>query len=223
MKKTFITLVLDETGSMSPKKDSVISGTNEYVNAHKEIDDCYASLITFDKVNGGYFHQATEQNPQRDAVRVITNAVEIKDFSPITSEQYNPHGMTNLYDAVGFTIKYIEDLTRFAEDPIIIVSINTDGEENASTEYTAKTVSDLIKQKKELGWQFIFMGEDLSVERTDAIASILNVDKSMTMSFMSTNRAETYRSLAGATAEYTMSAKSAKSAKDVDFATFIKK
>lgn len=209
--KTFITMILDETGSMCAKRSSVISGTNEYINAHREIEDCFLSLVTFDKSTG------------KDPVRFVIDAVNINEVKPLTDDDYKPHGMTNLYDAVGSTIAYIEKTTKLADNPIIIVAINTDGEENSSTEYTSAIVSDLIKQKKELGWQFIFMGEDLSKERVSQIATSLNISANMTMSYDSNNRAEVYRGLAKSAVDYTGFVKTAGCQANVDFSEYLKK
>ncbi len=43
----------------------------------------------------------------------------------------------------------------------VIFVITTDGYENSSSEYTAKTVRKMIKAHQEQGWQFIFMGANM--------------------------------------------------------------
>jgi hypothetical protein len=42
--------------------------------------------------------------------------------------------------------------------PRVVISIQTDGLENASTEHTWADLNLLIKEKAKLGWQFNFMG-----------------------------------------------------------------
>jgi hypothetical protein len=58
-------------------------------------------------------------------------------------------------------------LTGTQQPAKVILAIFTDGEENASTEYTAKHISDLIHLYRESkGWEFLFLAAN-----QDAIAS----------------------------------------------------
>ena len=44
--------------------------------------------------------------------------------------------------------------------------ITTDGMENASRKYTSDEVKKLISQKKELGWEFLFLGANIDAVET---------------------------------------------------------
>lgn len=78
-------------------------------------------------------------------------------------------GCTALLDAVGSTIKKIENIqSRLPEDmqaEKVIFVITTDGQENASQEYSYKMVKQLIEKHQENGWQFIFMGANIDVAK----------------------------------------------------------
>jgi hypothetical protein len=76
-----------------------------------------------------------------------------------------------LLDAIGRTIKEtdrrISALPEGEKPGKVILAIFTDGEENASQEYTAKHISDLIRIYRDTkGWEFIFLAAN-----QDAIAS----------------------------------------------------
>lgn len=44
----------------------------------------------------------------------------------------------------------------------VVVAIVTDGQENASREFTADKVKKLIEEKQASGWDFVFLGADLN-------------------------------------------------------------
>lgn len=74
-----------------------------------------------------------------------------------------PRGGTALYDALGVAIngfsKSLEDLPEHARPSKITLVTVSDGLENASSEYDAKTVRRLVREKqKNDGWNAIFLG-----------------------------------------------------------------
>ena len=82
-----------------------------------------------------------------------------------------PRGSTALLDAIGRTItdtaRRLAALPAAEQPAQVIFAIFTDGEENASREYTARHISDLIRlHRTENGWEFLFLAAN-----QDAIAS----------------------------------------------------
>jgi len=67
---------------------------------------------------------------------------------------FQPNGQTALLDAIGKTINSIES----NEDNKVIVVIITDGEENSSIEFNKQKINEMISEKKEKGWEFVFLG-----------------------------------------------------------------
>ena len=53
--------------------------------------------------------------------------------------------------------------------------ITTDGLENASHRYSAKQVKQMIEQKKELGWEFLFLAANIDAVGT-AVSMGINVN-----------------------------------------------
>lgn len=192
MTKTFIAMIVDETGSMSHRRQTAIDSTNEFITAHAEIEECYASVVTFDKRYGDNQH----------SVRFLQEGVAIKDVTPLSEENYNPRGMTNLNDAIGETIKHMEDVTKHQDEPTVIVMINTDGDENGSTEFTDKMIKDMIAEKKDLGWEFVFIAEELSEADARRMSATRGISADMMVNVSGSNKAAMFADMAAATTAY---------------------
>lgn len=207
MPKTFIAMIVDETGSMSSRRQTAIDSTNEFLAAHSEIKECYGSLITFDhRSTYTWLHESKTNEAPQPNVRFLAGGAAITDVPKLTTENYNPRGMTNLYDAIGMTIQHMEGLTKFAEDPTVIIMINTDGEENASKEFTGESIKALIEEKKKLNWEFIFIAEELGEAQTRGMANTLGIDANMTINVTGTTRSAMFKSMADATTLYSADA-----------------
>jgi len=139
--KTYVSFILDETGSMKSVYQQTISGFNEYLNALKQ------------NPKGVHF-TLTQFNSEK--VELVHDSVKLKTVPELTTATYRPNNMTPLYDAIGRTI---DAIGRDKENVIIV--IQTDGYENASKEYTRQMIYDLVKRKQEDGWTFVFLGADI--------------------------------------------------------------
>ena len=82
----------------------------------------------------------------------------IPDMKPV---DFQPGGMTPLYDAVAMTIEAVEKSVEGKENIRVVVAIQTDGYENSSRKTNLEKIRSLISNKKTLGWEFIFMGCDM--------------------------------------------------------------
>lgn len=89
-----------------------------------------------------------------DKLCVAQPVASVADLSLAT---YQPRGGTPLIDAAYKTIKAVEAAIG-TDTPKVVICIQTDGEENSSTEHTWEALSALVREKTELGWQFNFMG-----------------------------------------------------------------
>jgi hypothetical protein len=92
--------------------------------------------------------------------QVIANGWPILEVKPLNRETYIPRGNTALHDAVGKTIGSIESRTHTAN--AILVAILTDGQENASVEWHAGQIRDLIQEREAKGWDFYYLSAELS-------------------------------------------------------------
>lgn len=152
---TEIAYILDRSGSMQPMQEPAVAAFNDFIKAQLDVPgDARLTLVQFD-----------------DAYEVPVAARFIKDVPQLTAATYVPRGSTALLDAIGRTIKdtdrRLQPLPENEKPGKVILAIFTDGMENASQEYTAKHISDLIRlYRDEKGWEFIFLAAN-----QDAIAS----------------------------------------------------
>lgn len=146
-KSMFVSFLLDETGSMESIKDDTIGGFNAYVEKlRKDGGDILFSLVSF--------------NSSETRKRYV--AEPIRKVSPLTDADYRPSAMTPLIDAAVKIIKATaEAVSKRADDPAVVVVIQTDGQENVSVEYDAADLALLVKEKEQAGWQFMFLGAGL--------------------------------------------------------------
>jgi len=140
---TYIMFVLDETGSMSSCQEETIAGFNSYVKElRKELDDVKFSFMKFDSVEMNWVY--------RD--------VDLLFVKKLSDKNYSPRSMTPLWDAFGLAIKDMEERDLKKKDKVII-TVLTDGHENASSEFTSKEVGKLIKKHKD--WAINFLGANM--------------------------------------------------------------
>ncbi len=140
--RTLVTFLLDETGSMESIKDDTIGGFNSYLASLKaESAAIDFTLIKFD-------------SRRIEKVCVATPVAQVKELD---AASYQPGATTPLIDAACKTIKAVEK-SLIGATPKVVICIQTDGDENASTEHTWDELNALIKEKTAAGWQFNFLG-----------------------------------------------------------------
>lgn len=143
-KTTVVTFVLDESGSMDRNRQRTIEGFNDYISELKE--DTTSTLLRLQTFNSNGF-------------KVPFQFEDIHELDELTQLDYIPAAMTPLLDAVGLAISDTEKfLTDIPGEPQVIVTIMTDGLENASTTYTAGQIQQRIEEKKSQGWIFTYLG-----------------------------------------------------------------
>ena len=142
-------IIMDKSGSMESIRDAAISGFNETLAGIKkaqekfsDTQDHFVSLLTFCDCERKY----------------VFDKVPVSDAHPLTRDDYEPCCCTPLYDAMGFTLTTTHNYVKNIEDCVIVVTIITDGMENASKEYTGQNVKQLVERLKGEGWTFTYMG-----------------------------------------------------------------
>lgn len=152
---TEIVYILDRSGSMSGLEKDTIGGYNSFLEKQKKEDgDAVVTTVLFD-----------------DKYDMVHDRVDIKKVKALTNKEYYARGMTALLDAIGRTINYIDARHKNALESEVpfktIVVITTDGYENASREFDSSKVKAMIEnQKKELGWEFLFLGANIDAVET---------------------------------------------------------
>lgn len=145
--KTDITIILDRSGSMDSVKSDTIGGFNSFLTSQQQNEtEAALSLVQFD-----------------DQYETLYIDKDIRQADRLAENTFQPRGMTALFDAVGRTINSVgQRLAATAEnerpDKVLMV-IMTDGFENASKEFSAGKVGEMIKHQRDVyGWEFMFIG-----------------------------------------------------------------
>jgi hypothetical protein len=173
MKKnlTEIAYVLDRSGSMGSMTEPAIAGFNQFLaEQRKAPGHARLTLVLFD-----------------DEYLVPCQSLPLEEIVELDTTSYVPRGMTALLDAIGRTIvqlgRQLEATPEAKRPGQVIVAIFTDGYENASSEFSLKKISKMIRhQQEKYGWEFLFLGAN-----QDAIATAVQMgidhDKAATVSY----------------------------------------
>lgn len=157
MKKdtTELVFILDKSGSMSGLESDTIGGFNSMLDKQKAVDgECRITTVLFD-----------------NRYELLHDRLDIRAVNHITDKEYCVGGSTALLDAIGLTINKIGNAQKHTADEYraekVIFVIITDGEENASREYTLdKVKAQIERQKEKYGWEFIFLGANIDAVET---------------------------------------------------------
>lgn len=178
--KTNVTFLLDRTGSMQSIKADTIGGFNEFITTLKSSgEEIEFTLLQFDTLS-------------LDKTYI---KVPIGSVMPLTDETYQPRSGTPLIDAAYKTIMAVTD----EPDTKQVICIQTDGEENASREYTTAQLKKLIEERQAKGWQFMFLGVGIDAYGT---ASSYGISASTTVSGGRDYIRQSMRASASATVRY---------------------
>lgn len=150
---TELVFILDRSGSMGGLESDTIGGFNSLIEKQrKQEGKCFVTTVLFD-----------------DRLETLHDRLSLDKVEKMTDNDYTVRGCTALIDAIGETVKHISDVHRYIREEDIpehtMFVITTDGLENASHLYSSDEVKKMIEQKKELGWEFLFIGANIdSVE-----------------------------------------------------------
>ena len=161
-------IILDKSGSMNSIRKEAIDGCNETIGSiraaqkrHHDTQVHYISLAAFCECG----------------IDMIYDKTPIDEAETLTWEKYSPCCMTPLFDAIGNTVKRMETYTKSIEEFVetsVLVTIITDGYENASKEWNSLEVKKLIEACKEQGWMFSFIGASEDIVNVATHISITN-------------------------------------------------
>jgi uncharacterized protein YegL len=157
-------IILDESGSMISIKKPIINGFNELINSVKNIEEefqeqeHFISLISFNSKKNNVIHFTEPVS------KIIT----------INDNNYNPESSTPLFDAMGLSILKLKHYLNNKNNYSVLVTILTDGEENASKEFTLIEIKRIIEELKTENWTFTYIGTDHDIDKTVKDLSINN-------------------------------------------------
>ena len=175
--KVFNLIVLDESGSMSAIEKQAVAGVNETLqtisNAQREHaeQEHFVSFVTFNS-NG---------------IRTVMNRKQVEGGKALKWTDYQPNACTPLYDAMGQSINELKGHVN--DEDVVLVTIITDGMENASREFCGKDIKKLVSDMKEKGWVFAYIGTNQDV---DAVADSMGIRSRMNYEYSQTGAEEMF-------------------------------
>ncbi len=183
---TELVLILDRSGSMAGLESDTIGGFNSMIEKQKKLDGkCFVSTVLFDNES-----------------EVLHDRIDLADVPKMTDKEYFPRGCTALLDAVGGAIHHIGNIHKYARKEDVpehtLFCITTDGMENASRKYDLKKVRKMIEAKKEIGWEFIFIGAN--IDAVSAAADIgISEDRAVNYTASACGTASVYDAMSAVT------------------------
>lgn len=169
---TELVFILDKSGSMSGLEADTVGGFNSNLKKHRgEEGRTYVTTVLFST-----------------GVTVLHDRQDVSDVSDMTADDFTVGGCTALYDAVGEQIEHISTVHRYIREEDLpdstVFIIMTDGYENASVRYSHERLRKMISEKREKGWEFIFLGANID---TESVASGLGMNEKLASSFRATS------------------------------------
>lgn len=167
MQKTqvFNVIILDRSGSMQRIRQAAVDGFNETLAGIKKAQEKFAdtqehfvSLVTFCSCE----------------TCNVFDKTPVADTHPLGLDDYEPCCGTPLYDAMGFTLTAMHKHIKDMEDVAVVVTIITDGYENASKEYNGSSIKALVEALRKEGWTFTYMGANQDAMEVAMSMSIRN-------------------------------------------------
>jgi len=152
---TYVTFILDRSGSMQSCVKETINGFNENVQVIRRTakendmeDATFVSLVQFN-----------------DQIEFSQFAASLEKLQEIDDRNYQPNGSTAMLDAIGEALSRMDREIADDDNNRYLVTVFTDGEENASKEYTYETIGKMIRSRTNTNrWTFSYIGanQDLS-------------------------------------------------------------
>lgn len=184
---TLITMIIDESGSMHSAWESTIAGFNEFVDGQRSAEASvgagFLSLIKFDAphIKTVYVNRPLNEVPKLDKT------------------SYTPNGGTNLLDAIGQAINSVNaELAKVKKKdrPGVIITIMTDGQENASRSFTSGQIKEMVKAAEAADWTFTFLGANID---SFAVGSTFGMNVQNTVNYSTANMNATMAAVSAST------------------------
>ena len=180
IKRIINLIILDASGSMESIYNQALSGTNETIQTirigqkdHPELQQC----LTLASFNSG-----------KDYLKVKYSVAPIDEVKEITKEDYVACGCTALYDAMGEMISELK--RKLTPEDRVLVTVITDGYENASEHWSGPQIKSLVEELRHEGWTFTYIGANQDVE---AVAGSMGIRNSMVFEETEEGTAKMYK------------------------------
>lgn len=187
--KIYNLVILDRSGSMMRLREVAVQGYNETLDVIRAAQQQYnleqQNLVTLTLFN----HLVTD----------VYDCDTVQNLPNLLMQDYQPDGMTAMYDAIGLSLTKLQRKLNKLENATAVVTIISDGLENASHIYSLDRVAKLIDSMKNQGVMFVFMGTNQNVQQT---AEALHIDDYKIFEYSTEGMKEAWQSGIDASADY---------------------
>jgi len=162
--RIFNLIILDASGSMESIYNQALSGVNETIQSIKKAQEEHAELqqhLTLASFNSG-----------ANYLNIKYSETPINETKELSKKDYSPCGCTALYDAMGEMISSLR--RKSTPQDRFLVTIITDGYENASEHWNSLQVKSLVEELRKSGWTFTYIGANQDVEAVADSVGIKN-------------------------------------------------
>lgn len=163
-------MILDESGSMQSIYRVALSGANETIQTirsaqetHPEQDHRF-TFVTF--------NTAGDRLGSAGNIKTVFDDLPIGKVRDLTEKDYHPDACTPLYDAMGQSIGNLE--RKVGKGDCVLVTVITDGLENASKEFSGSMVKEMVERLRKRGWTFAYIGANQNAVEVAKDLSIHN-------------------------------------------------
>ena len=187
--KIYNLVILDRSGSMTPLREVAVQGYNETLDVIRAAQQQYnleqQNLVTLTLFN----HFVTD----------VYDCDTVHNLPNLLMQDYRPDGMTAMFDAIGLSLTKLQRKLNKLENATAVVTIISDGLENASHIYSLDRVAKLIDSMKNQGVMFVFMGTNQNVQQT---AEALHIDDYKIFEYSTEGMKEAWKSGIKSSADY---------------------
>lgn len=163
-KRVINLIILDASGSMGSIYEQALTGVNETLATIRLAQKEHPELIQSISL-------ASFSSGEKYLNRIFSN-MPVEGVRDITREDYPLLGCTALYDAMGEMIMEVRKMA--TADDCVLVTVITDGYENASRRWNGTGIKALVEQLKEDGWTFTYIGANQDVEKVAESIGVTN-------------------------------------------------
>ena len=164
IKRIINLIILDASGSMVSIYNQALSGVNETIQTIRICQENHPEL--------SQFLTLASFNSGKDYLNVKYSVTSIDDVKEINKEDYVACGCTALYDAMGEMISELK--RKKTEEDRVLVTVITDGYENASIHWSGPQIKSLVEELRHEGWTFTYIGANQDVEEVAGSMGIRN-------------------------------------------------
>lgn len=171
-----VIFIVDNSGSMSGLEKDTLGGFNSVLQQQKQLDADDRVFITTLLFNNQYHY--------------LHQRVPLEKVSPLTEKEYQVGGGTALLDAMGDGISKLKQQIDLAEqaqgEHRVLCVVITDGEENASREYSHTQIKNLVENRQQKDkWEFLFLGANIDAF---SVAKSIGIAADSTMQYAATGK-----------------------------------